>query len=254
MKISPRGLALIKEFEGFRGKAYLCPAGVPTIGYGSTKGVTMDDVRRGRTITRAQAEKLLIEHLEEYERGVEAACKVEPNQNQFDALVSFAYNVGVAAMRGSSVIKAHNRSDFNAAARAFGLWTKARVNGKLTELPGLVRRRAAEAALYLEPVAKAPTAAPTDAQDAPTEATVDMPQAVEPERPMTQSHINRASVIAGGTAAAATVAETLQTANSIKYGAQSLGDWLVPLLLITVVALCGYIVWERYKQRKEGRA
>lgn len=249
MKTSPKGLSLIKEFEGFRGKAYLCPAGVPTIGYGSTKGVTMDDVRRGRTITKAQAEKLLIEQLEEYERGVEAACKVEPNQNQFDALVSFAYNVGVAAMRGSSVIKAHNRGDFNAAARAFGLWTKARVNGKLTELPGLVRRRAAEAALYLEPTAEKVVDEPIV-----QEAAIDMPQAVEPEKPMTQSHINRASVIAGGTAAAATVAETLGTANSIKAGVQGLGDWLVPLLLVVVVALCGYIVWERYQQRKGGRA
>lgn len=250
MKTSPKGLSLIKEFEGFRGKAYLCPAGVPTIGYGSTNGVTMDDVRRGRTITKAQAEKLLIEQLEEYERGVEAACKVEPNQHQFDALVSFAYNVGVSAMRGSSVIKAHNRGDFNAAARAFGLWTKARVNGKLTELPGLVRRRAAEAALYLEPVAEEKPVSTADSQDAPT----DMPQQVEPEKPMTQSHINRASVIAGGTAAATTVAETLGTANSIKAGVQGLGDWLVPLLLVVVVALCGYIVWERYQQRKDGRA
>lgn len=249
MKISQKGLALIKQFEGFRGKAYLCPAGVPTIGYGSTKGVTMDDVKRGRTITKAQAEKLLIEHLEEYERGVEAACKVEPNQNQFDALVSFAYNVGVAAMRGSSVIKAHNRGDFNAAARAFGLWTKARVNGKLTELPGLVRRRAAEAALYLEPTAEKVVDEPIV-----QEAAIDMPQAVEPEKPMTQSHINRASVIAGGTAAAATVAETLGTANSIKASAEGLGEWLVPLLLVIVIALCGYIVWERYKQRYEGRA
>lgn len=240
MKTSQRGLSLIKEFEGFKGKAYLCPAGVPTIGYGTTRGVTRDDVTRGRTITRAQAEKLLMADLQDFEDGVDAALVQPPTQHQFDACVSMAYNIGVAGFRGSSVARAHNRGDFQAAARAFALWNKATVNGKKQELPGLTRRRAAEAALYLEPM--------------PHEKAEPMPQAVEPERPMEQSQIVRGATVAGGTAALATVAEVVNITNDIKEGVSGMGEWLVPLLLVAVIALCGFIVWERVTQRKKGWA
>lgn len=239
IQTSQRGVELIKEFEGFRGKAYLCPAGVPTIGYGTTKGVTPDDVRRGRTITRAQAEKLLLQDLQVYADGVDAALVVPANQHQFDACVSFAYNCGVPGFRGSSVCKAHNRGDHQAAARAFALWNKATVKGKKVELAGLTRRRAAEAALYLEPMEAA---------------ALPMPQHVEPERPMEQSQIVRGATVAGGTAALATVAEVVNTTTSIKTGVSGLGEWLVPILLLAVVCLCGYIAWERITQRKNGWA
>ncbi len=240
MNISPKGVDLIKEFEGFHGKAYLCPAGVPSIGYGTTKGVTMDDVHRGRTITRAQADKLLRSDLLSYENGVLSALTLPPNQHQFDACVSFAYNCGILGFGGSSVCKAHNRADFQAAARAFGLWNKATIGGVKTELPGLTRRRAAEAALYLQPVEG--------------ENPEPMPQAVEPERPMEESKIVRGATVAGGTAALATAAEVINTTNSIKAGVSGLGEWLVPILLIAVVGLCGFVVWERVVQRKKGWA
>ena len=238
MKTSARGVKLITDFEGFRATAYQDVAGVWTVGYGFTKGV-----QKGDKITRAEADARLREELTEYERGVLRACKVEPNQNQFDALVCFAFNVGVAGMAKSSVIKAHNREDYQAAARAFGLWNKA--GGKV--YPGLTRRRAAESALYLEPMhdeVSEPVEGPLD----------DMPQQVDGERPMSASTINRASVVAGGTAAVATVAETARTVADVKYSVGQLGDWIVPILLLIVVALCGYIVWERVKQRKGGWA
>lgn len=238
MKTSARGVKLITDFEGFRANAYQDVVGVWTIGYGFTKGV-----KKGDKITREEAERRLRGELTEYEHGVTKACRVPPNQNQFDALVCFAFNVGVAGMSRSSVIKAHNREDYQAAARAFGLWNKA--GGKVW--PGLTRRRAAEGALYLEPV-------PDEVSD-PIEGPVDeMPQAVDEERPMTASTINRASVVAGGTAAVATVAETARTVADVKYSVASLGDWLVPILLLLVVALCGYIIWERVRQRREGFA
>jgi lysozyme len=240
MKVSQRGLDLIKEFEGFRGKAYLCPAGVPTIGWGTTKGVTKADVDRGRTITKAQAEKLLRADLVGYEDGVDAALTIPPNQHQFDACVSMAYNIGVAGFRTSSVCKAHNRGDFQAASRAFGLWNKATVNGKKIELPGLTRRRAAEAALYLEPTKE--------------QGPDPMPQAVEPERPLEESQIVRGATVAGGTAVLATTAEVISTTNNIKDGVSSMGEWMVPILLIAVIGLCGFIVWERMTQRKKGWA
>lgn len=238
MKTSARGIKLITDFEGFRANAYLDVAGVWTLGYGFTKGV-----QKGDKITRSQADARLREELSEYERGVLRACRVQPNQNQFDALVCFAFNVGVAGMSRSSVIKAHNREDYQAAARAFGLWNKA--GGKVWH--GLTRRRAAESALYLEPM--------HDEVSEPMEGPVDeMPQRVDEERPMTASTINRAGVVAGGTAAVATVAETARTVADVKYSVASLGDWLVPILLLAVVGLCGYIVWERVKQRRGGWA
>lgn len=238
MKTSTRGVKLITDFEGFRANAYPDVVGIWTIGYGFTRGV-----KQGDKITRAQADRRLREELTEYENGVLRACRIKPNQNQFDALVCFAFNVGVAGMAKSSVIKAHNREDYQAAARAFGLWNKA--GGKVW--PGLTRRRAAEGALYLEPV--------TDEVSDPAEGPVDeMPQRVDEERPMTASTINRAGVVAGGTAAVATVAETARTVADVKYSVASLGDWLVPILLLAVVCLCGYIVWERINQRKGGWA
>lgn len=239
MKLSMRGVALIQDFEGLRLKAYLCPAGVPTIGYGTTKGVTRADVANGRTITRAEAVHGLLEDLVEYERGVLAACTRAPNANQFAAFVSFAYNVGVAGFRSSTALRAHNRFDDVAAARALGLWNKATVNGKKQVLAGLTRRRAAEAALYLEPILAR---------------VADMPQEVEPERPLTESKINRASVVAGGTASLVAVNETVYAVRELKDGAADLGDWLVPVLLVAVVGLCGFIAWERFRQRSGGWA
>jgi len=225
MKTSAAGITLIEEFEGFRDQAYRDPVGIWTIGYGFTRGVEPGD-----RITRARADERLRAELAAYEAGVMRATGGDVTQAQFDALVSFAWNVGIAGMAGSSVIKAHVRGDHQAAARAFGLWNKA--GGKVW--PGLTRRRAAEAALYLS--------------DAPA----DMPQAVEPERPVTASTINRAGVAAGGTAAVATVAETARTVGDIKSSADSLGSWLLPVLLVAVAGLCAYIVWERVRVRREG--
>ena len=236
MKLSKQGLALIKEFEGFRAQAYIpVPGDVPTIGYGFTKGVQLGDV-----MTLAQAEKRLIEEMRPYEMAVWQACTNKPNQNEFDAMTSLCYNIGTAGFSRSTVLKAHNRGDYQAAARAFALWNKS--GGKV--YAGLTRRRAKEAALYLAPV-------PDDVSDpiAP-----EMPQRIDPESRMTESPINRAGVVAGGTAAVATVAETARTVADVKYSTQALGDWLVPVLLIVVVVLCGYVVWTRVKQRREGWA
>ena len=231
MRTNKKGVALIIEYEGFRSEAYIpVPGDVPTIGFGFTRGVQMGD-----RMTRSEAAERLKRELIEYENGVAAACTRTPNENEFSALVSFAYNVGVGGLRKSSVLKAHNRGDKQAAARAFALWNKS--GGKV--YAGLTRRRAAEAALYLEPVA-------IDE--------VMMPQPIDSEKPMPASTINRASVVAGGTATVAAVSETINAVNEVKYGVAGLGDWLVPALLVAVVALAGYIVWERLKQRKGGWA
>lgn len=238
---SPRGRALIKQFEGFRAAAYQDVVGVWTIGYGFTRGV-----KPGQRMTAAQADARLVTELLEYERAVLTACRVPPNQNQFDALVSLAWNIGAPRLATSTVVKAHNRMDHQAAARAFGLWNKA--GGQ--EWPGLTRRRAAESALYLEPVPE-----PVPLADAlpvvnpePRPAAQDMPQALDRERTMAESGINRAATVAGTTAAG------LGALSQIKDALAGLQGWLVPGLCLAVVALAAYIVWQRVEQRRKGWA
>jgi lysozyme len=143
MKISSTGLDLIKRFEGFEPKAYLCPAGVLTIGYGSTgKHVT-----RGQTITQAEATALLAKDVVRFENAVNK-LGVTLTQNQFDALVAFVYNVGEGSFNASTLVKRLKAGDMAGAAAQFGVWNKARVKGVLTVLKGLTTRRAAEAALF----------------------------------------------------------------------------------------------------------
>lgn len=236
MKVSLAGRELIKEFEGFRNVAYQDVVGVWSIGYGFTEGV-----KPGQRMTLGQASARLATELARYEAAVLAACKVPPNQNQFDAICSLAWNIGTGAIARSSVIKAHNRGDFQSAARAFGLWNKA--GGR--EWPGLTRRRAAEAALYLKPThdEQAP-----DADAEPLAPVQPMPQAVEPETSLAASGINRAATVAGTTAA------TVGAVSSIKQSLDDLGPWLVPALALVVVGLAAYIVWQRFEQRRKGWA
>lgn len=229
MRTSAQGVALIKEFEGFRGRAYLDPVGIPTIGYGFIEGV-----RLGDTITREQAEARLKAELVKYEHAVLAATDGKVSQSQFDALVSFAWNVGIAGMSGSTVIKRHKAGDYQAAARAFALWNKA--GGKV--LAGLTRRRAAEATLYL----------------ADETVTQEIPRQVDPERSLGQSEIAKASTAAGATATVAAAAEVARGVADIRESLGALGAWIVPALLIAVAGLCVYIYMQRKKQKEGGWA
>lgn len=237
MRLSLQSRERLKRLEGFRANAYIpVPGDRTTIGYGFTDGVKLGD-----TMTREEADARLVEELRPYEMAVWQGCTREPNQNEFDAMVLLCFNIGPAGFRRSTVLKAHNRGDCQAAARAFGLWNKS--GGKV--YAGLTKRRAEESALYLTPM-------PDDMSDPPEGAIEAMPQSVDAESPMHASPINRAGVVAGGTAAVATVAETARTVAEVKYSVASLGDWLVPVLLVLVVVLCGFVVWQRVNQRKEG--
>lgn len=144
-KINPEGLEIIKSYEGLRLQAYLCPANVLTIGFGHTG----PDVKPKMHITAQQAEKLLQADLAEFEEGVTSMLgAAKTNENQFSAMVSLAYNIGVTAFKASSVIRHHRDGNTSKAAASFKLWNKG--GGKV--LPGLTKRRAAEAALYLTPI------------------------------------------------------------------------------------------------------
>ncbi len=153
MYISKQGLDLIKKFEGLRLKAYLCPAGVWTIGYGHTKGVYP-----GMVITQELADKFLVDDVWNFEREVESLVHVPVTQGQFDALVSFAFNVGsdidedtIAEGLGDSTLLKHlNVRHYNLAADEFPKWNKVRGrDGVLRPERGLVLRRSAERALFL---------------------------------------------------------------------------------------------------------
>jgi lysozyme len=146
-RISSKGIELIKHFEGLhrvlpdgRIQSYKDVVGVLTIGYGSTGR----HVKEGMTITREEAEDLLLKDLDKFEKGVSKLVKVKLNQNQFDALVSFAFNVGVGALGRSTLIKRLNKGDYEGAADQLLKWTKA--GNKIFE--GLVRRRKAEKNLF----------------------------------------------------------------------------------------------------------
>ena len=145
MNASDRGLDLIKSFEGCKLTAYPDPGtgGAPwTIGWGTTRGV-----KPGMTITQEEADLLLAEDVSSFAQAVNRLVTVPLNQNQFDALVSFAYNVGSSNLGNSTLLRLLNEGNYEGAAGQFGRW----VNGGSGEtLPGLVRRRAAERALIEE--------------------------------------------------------------------------------------------------------
>ncbi len=145
-KISENGINLIKSFEGFSSKPYLCPAKICTIGYGATfypngKKVTMKDP----PITEKIGTELLESMLVKFEQYVDSYCVDTVNQNQFDALVSFCYNLGPNNLKSSTLLKKVNANPNDPTIEAeFMKWVKA---GGRT-LKGLVRRREAEAKLY----------------------------------------------------------------------------------------------------------
>lgn len=141
MNISQNGVDLIKRFEGCRLKAYRCPAGVLTIGYGHTGS----DVSNGMEISQEKAENMLKMDLVVHCNNVAKLVKVPLNQNQFDALVSFEYNVGYGALSTSTLLRLLNQGKYTEASKQFERWVYA--GGK--PLEGLKRRRKAEKELFI---------------------------------------------------------------------------------------------------------
>ena len=146
MHVSPSGVDLICNFEGLRLKAYDDGVGVWTIGYGTTKYPNGIRVKKGDTCTLDQAKAYMQNDLKAFEQTVNSAVKVPVSQNQFDALVSLAYNIGSTAFKNSTLVKRLNEGNYKAAANQFDVWVNA--GGK--RMQGLVNRRAAEKALFLK--------------------------------------------------------------------------------------------------------
>jgi lysozyme len=146
MHVSPSGVDLICNFEGLRLKAYDDGVGVWTIGFGTTKYPNGIRVKKGDTCTLDQAKAYMQNDLKSFEQTVNNTVKVLLNQNQFDALVSLAYNIGSTAFKNSTLVRQLNEGNYKAAANQFNVWVNA--GGK--RMQGLVNRRAAERTLFLK--------------------------------------------------------------------------------------------------------
>ena len=145
-QISQHGLAKLKQWEGLKTKAYKDAGGVWTIGYGHTAMAGSPVPYQSQVITAAEAENILLKDLVQYEAAIENNVNVKLNDNQFAALVSFAFNVGIGAFKNSTLLKKLNQGNFDAVPTELMKWTKA--GGK--KLQGLVNRRQAEGYLWME--------------------------------------------------------------------------------------------------------
>lgn len=233
MKTSTAGTDLIKEFEGLRLKAYKCPADVWTIGYGHTSAAGNPIVTSGMTITKEEADEILQDDLVQYEKAVNDLVKVPLTQNQFDALVSFAYNAGVGALSKSTLLKRVNAGQFDQVPAEFMKWTKG--GGK--ELPGLVRRRRAEVALWRG----MDDAAPVQVEEASSQ-----PDLPTPKKKITQSREANAAILTGIAGASAAADQIIP---AIKQGHDLFNSLTPTAMICVVIVLIAIAIWWFRKQR-----
>lgn len=266
MDLSERGMKMLFEFEGRhkklsdgRYKAYRCPANVCTIYAGLTRGV-----KDGMIITEEQGEKMLRKELNTFEDAVERLVKVPMNQNVFDSLVLFSYNIGVGAFQKSTLLKLLNQGKYEAAAAQFSRWNKG--GGKV--LAGLVKRRKAEAALFMEPVEEEKISPDLIDEDNL------MPQAVVPASvPIREGAAKSPTVLSslvgllstaagaawqlGGTVATETTAEVGVAKQSLS-GFEALwgliGVSLPTVLAVVTLAALGVVLVRHVQRYAEGRA
>jgi len=228
MKTGPKGIKLLKAFEGWRSKAYRDSVGVWTIGYGHTSMAGSPKVTPNMTITKAQGEAILKKDLKKYEKAVNDYVRVQLTQEQFDALVSFCYNVGPGNFKKSSVLRYVNARRFEDVPSRLMIWNKA--GGKV--LRGLTRRRAAEGELWSSGTRES------------KHASAAFPDAPRGKSPM-ESTTNIAatmSAVAGVTAASN---EVIQNTSSMMQAA----PWV--LLVLVIIGATFWIWKERNRKSKE---
>jgi lysozyme len=146
MKINEAGLKIIREYEGLRLEAYLCPSNKWTIGFGNTFYKDGSPVRKGDTITREDAEGLLLHVVNDFADQVSNAVQVSLTSNQFSAIVSLVFNIGPGNFRSSTLLRKLNAGDYHGASEEFGKWCYS--NG--TRLRGLIKRRKEEQKLFVQ--------------------------------------------------------------------------------------------------------
>ena len=251
MQMSQEGVhAMLKQFEGCKLKAYRCPAGILTIGYGHTSAAGAPAVTDGMTITQKQADDILSRDLVKYETAVQNMLQQPLTQHQIDVLVDFAYNAGVGALEKSTLLKKVNAAQFSDVPTELMKWTKGKIPGKgMQVLPGLLRRRQAESAWWTAdlPIPTTPEQIFSHEQE----------QRIEPEPlpvpSMATSKQGNAALLTvglGGLGAAKEIAAQAQDASVT-------GDKIMGLLhnsnfviMATVIAL-GVAIWYFRKQHME---
>jgi lysozyme len=239
MKLSQAGIDFIVSFEGKhralgdgRYIAYRCPAGVWTIHAGVTEGV-----KPGMVVTEAEGCAMFYRELSKFEDAVNRLVTVPLNQNEYDSLVSFAYNCGEGALARSSILKQLNAGNREAAARGFALWNRG--GGRV--LPGLVRRRRDEAAMFLRPVEKS--------------LEPDMPQAVDPPPAKPEGSRILAAASSGETVAvgAGLGGIGLSFADALGYGGQILplvkSYGLEACILVLLCLATGFAIVKHFRKQ-----
>lgn len=266
---SEKGQALVKSFEsclkriGSGFTTYHCPANVLTIGWGHTNA-NGRKFGEGEVWTQGECDAALREDLAVAERGVRRRVKVELTHHQFDALASFVMNLGEGALARSSLLRKINAKDFEGAAAEFAPWNKAKVNGVLTELRGLTRRRTAEADLFRtgnhEMVHAEYNASPE--RDEPCPQRAEIPEGTP--KPMRESKIGNAQIAIGAGAAAEAASkakDALDQANAIKQGVHDLGlldqvEVIVTMptfwIAVAIVAVAGFAWYWRREHAEAG--
>ena len=236
MKTSDAGIALIKRWEGERLTAYLCPAGVWTIGVGHTAAMGDPAPVSGMRITADESTAILRRDLSRVEQDIGAVVTVPLSKRQFDTLVSFVFNVGIGAFRKSTLLKKLNAGQFESVPSELMKWT--RVNGQVNQ--GLVNRRKAEADYW--------RGAPSDQQPVGI-----MPQEVDQPRKMRQSKEGNAALFTGGLA-------TVSAANDVARQVKETGDNFTSLLdllksptflALILIAIAAGAIWYWRKQRMD---
>lgn len=235
--VSESGLNLVKKFEGLHKQqkdgsviAYKCPASVLTIGWGHTAGV-----KDGQTATIEQCEEWLQDDLNDAGKILQRYVNVPLTQAQFDALASFIFNLGEGSFRNSTLLKKLNQGLYDEVPEQLARWNKARVDGVLTPLKGLTRRRAAEAALF-----SMDSTLPSEGGDM-------MPQKPEQKatKPLVKSKTMAGAGVAGGAGVLAEAANQLQPlvgySESIKY-----------VFLAVSLAGVALVAYSRWKDSNEG--
>jgi GH24 family phage-related lysozyme (muramidase) len=240
MRTSQKGIDLIQKFEGLFLKSYRCPAGVLTIGYGHTTAEGYPAVNENMTITVSEANDILRRDLGKEEATVSDLVKVPLNQNQFDALVSFVFNVGRTNFANSTLLKKLNAGQYDAVPTELMKWTRG--GGK--QLPGLVRRRQAEGALWQQ----------SDKSEF-TQETRLTPDAPQPAKNMLQSKEGNAAIAAGGAGATALATQILpeiqNNADLLETVVRVFGKPVSLALIVVVIACVGIWFWRRQRLQKE---
>ena len=275
-KMVGKKLILLPKGEPAR-KTYIDDVGVKTIGWGHAGKVRGKALTMTTTITRAEAEQLLSDDIAEAEEAVSRGVTYHPtNPNMFDAMVLFAFNVGIDAFLHSTLLKRHNAGKFDLAAKQFGLWNKGTVDGKKVVLNGLTSRRAVEAAVYLRTEvpeeAKAPapskskTSAPSPtpiplAMKPPVVSDVTESRRAVPDapKPVSTSKGVIGAIMASASAIPLTIGNLQTATDSVKQIKSQADDvqslaWLSSGLGIVVFLLAAYIIFKKWYDRREGNS